>query len=74
MAGDAMAYYTTKSPLLVKRRRWGVTMHIDHRSDTRLLCRVDDNRRNRRVCEAAAAVMVKGQRWDFHIGGAGLTF
>ena len=32
------------------------------RIDPRDLRRLDDSRRNRRVCDAAAAVMIKGQR------------
>ena len=49
-------------------------MCVHHQSDTRLLCRVDESRHNRRVYDVAAAVRIKVSRQDFHMGVAWLTF
>ena len=45
-----------------KRRGLEVGMDVLSRIDPRGLRRLDDSRRNRRVCDAAAAAMIKGQR------------
>ena len=58
MAGDTTVPCTTKSPPLVKQRRWEVVMHIHHPSDARLLCRDDDGRRNHQTCDGMAVAMV----------------
>ena len=55
MASDAMVPCTTKLRLLAKRRGWGVAMHIYHPSDARLLCLVDNSRRNHQTRDGAAA-------------------
>ena len=43
-----------------KRRGLEVGMDVLSRIDPRGLRRLDDSRRNRRVCDAAAAAMIKG--------------
>ena len=58
MAGDTTVACTTKSPPLVKQRRWEVFMHVHHPSDARLSCRGDDGRRNHQTCDGAAVAMV----------------
>ena len=57
MAGDTTVPCTTKLRLFAKRRRWEVAMHVHHPSDARLLCRVDNSRRNHQTCDGAAAAM-----------------
>ena len=61
-AGSTTVYYTAKSSLLAKRRRWGMAVHAHHRSDTRVLYRVDDSRRSQQTCGGAAAAMI----WPDH--------
>ena len=71
MAGDATAPCTTKLRLFAKRRRWEVAMHVQHQSDARLSCRVNDSRRNHQTCDGAVAAMInnrdirfkKAQNW-----------
>ena len=63
MAGDTTVVCTTKSPLLVKQRRWEVVMHVHHPFDARLLCRDDDGRRNHQTRDGAAVAMVGSREW-----------
>jgi len=65
MTGDATAPCTTKLRLLAKRRRWGVTMHVRHPYDARLLCRIDDGRCNHQTCDGAAAAMINNRDITF---------
>ena len=72
MVGNTTVCYLAKSPLLAKRRRWGLAMHVRRPSDARLSGRVDDSRRNHQTCDGVAAAMISppGQDVDLHIGGA----
>ena len=60
--GYTMLYSTAKLTPPAKRRGWEMDMDVLVRIDPRGLCGLDDSRRNHRVCDAAAAVMIKGQR------------
>ena len=60
MASDTTVICTTKSPLLVKQRRWEVVMHVHHPFDARLLSRFANSRLSPKTCNnGAAAVMIK---------------
>ena len=60
-SGDYTTLYSTdKFSLSAKRRGWEVDIDVLSRIDPRGLRRLDDSRRNRRVCDAAAAAMIKG--------------
>ena len=60
LGGYATLYSTAKSPPPAKRRGWEVDIDVLNRIGPRGLRRLDDSRRNRRVCDAAAAAMIKG--------------
>ena len=72
MAGDATVPCTAKLRLFAKRRGWGVSMHVRHPSDARLLCRVDDSRCNHQTCDGAAVAMV-GSRESVQLDWSRIT-
>ena len=58
--GYTTLYSTAKSPPPAKRRGWEVDIDVLRLMYAHGLHRLDNSLRNCRVCDAAAAVMIKG--------------